>query len=330
MNMAAKLSVGINGAGRFGLHLLQYWIDHQDSALFAINYINDSLLTSENIATIIQGDKYLRLRDYVSLDNNCLVVRLPTKIHRIELTQSELHEIAWLGKPDIFLECSGKHTKDTELSNVNIGNTLKTIISATSWTADEILVVGHNHTAHKNTPVVSYGSCTVNAYIPLAHMIDARFGVIDSDVNIIHNVPVHQLENFQTIERRECTLALVAPRLLNFINEDNFSVNYSLVPYDGVSVMDFRFRLRDKVDRQHVVSTVQKEINEGYLKELYDLTPSDTGPEPHKFTKASAVLIESSIILKGDNLYFQAYFDNENSVNRYYDLINYFCLEESR
>lgn len=328
--MATKLSVGINGAGRFGLHLLQYWIEHQDSALFAINYINDSLLTSENIETIIKGDKYLRLRDYVSLDNNYLLVHFPTKIHRIKLTRSDLLDIAWLGKPDIFLECSGKHANDTELTNVNTGNTRKTIISATSWAADEILVVGYNHAAHKNTPVVSYGSCTVNAYIPLAHMIDARFGVVDSDVNIIHNVPVHHLENFHTIERRECTLALVAPHLLNFINEDNFSVNYSLVPYDGVSVMDFRFRLRDIVNRQQAVSTIRKEINEGSLNELYELTLSDTGPEPHKFTKASAVLVESSIVLKGDNLYFQAYFDNENSVNRYYDLINYFCLEESQ
>ncbi|MDA0674695.1 MAG: hypothetical protein O3C67_13450, partial [Cyanobacteria bacterium] len=59
------------------------------------------------------------------------------------------------------------------------------------------------------------------------------------------------------------------------------------------------------------------------LAKLYGMAPVDNGPEEHILTPFSAVLIEENIKLLGDNLYIQAYFDTENSVNRYHDLVNY-------
>ena len=40
-----KKSAGINGFGRFGLHLLKYWLDRNNEANFTIYYINDDTLT---------------------------------------------------------------------------------------------------------------------------------------------------------------------------------------------------------------------------------------------------------------------------------------------
>ena len=56
---------------------------------------------------------------------------------------------------------------------------------------------------------------------------------------------------------------------------------------------------------------------EGYLENF------DNGPEVFNCTSYSSVFIKDGIKKIGKNIYLQAYFDNENSVNRYYDLVSY-------
>ena len=87
--------------------------------------------------------------------------------------------------------------------------------------------------------------------------------------------------------------------------------------------MDFRFNLKQKINSEAFLKVLKKEIKNGSLQNIYNTVKVDTGPEVHKFTTSSAVIIESSIEIKKNNIYFSSYFDNENSVNRYYDLINF-------
>lgn len=317
-------SAGVNGCGRFGLHLLQYWVDNFANAKFTINYVNDDFLDLQKIKEIIEEDKYLKLRNYTEFTDKALVVSLPSGVnHHIEYTNQSIESIPWLGKPGIFLECSGKYTQKKDWGRELVDNTQQIIISASSWTADQILVYGYNHQQHLDSSVVSYGSCTVNAYIPLAEVLNTKYGITDSDVNIIHNVPAYQLKSFDSLKRRTCTLESVAPYLLPFLNSSNFKVNYTLVPYDGVSIIDYRFRLKNPVSREKFISFLEESINHGPLKNLYGISSVDNGPKEHKFSSNSAVLIKGSIEVKENNLYIQAYFDNENSVNRFFDLTNY-------
>ena len=48
-----KINTGINGFGRFGLHLLKYWLDRANESDFEINYINDDFLTIDQAIDII-------------------------------------------------------------------------------------------------------------------------------------------------------------------------------------------------------------------------------------------------------------------------------------
>ena len=59
------------------------------------------------------------------------------------------------------------------------------------------------------------------------------------------------------------------------------------------------------------------------LKELYKIDEVDIGPEVHNCSMYSAVLIKENIKIINNQLYIFSYFDNENSVNRYYDLTNH-------
>ena len=54
-------SVGINGFGRFGLHLLKYWIERFYNSGFIIKYINDENLNIVRIFEILNSDQYCKI-----------------------------------------------------------------------------------------------------------------------------------------------------------------------------------------------------------------------------------------------------------------------------
>ncbi len=259
------------------------------------------------------------------LDGSLVIAGLDGVKRVIKYTNSPKSQIPWVGKPDIFLECSGKNTFVKDCQPYLISNTKQVIISATSWDAKNV-IFGFNHkNLNKNDKIISYGSCTVNAYVPLANYLHEKYFVLESDANFIHNVPNYKLKDFNTLHRKFCTLEKSGPNLLKFINGNNFTVNYTVVPYDGVSMLDFRFKLQKNISRAQVIEDLHNTFSNGELKSLYDFQESDKGPEEHKFMPHSAVFIKNNVRVINNNLYLHGYFDNENSVNRYFDLINYIC-----
>ena len=323
-----KKITGINGFGRFSLHLLKYWLDHQSSAHFQISYINDDTLSIQDVFGIITKDAYVIFDKYkISLSSDQLVILGPNgQKNIIGYTTAPIPTIPWVGKPEIFLECSGKNTVAKDCEKYIAGNTELVVISATSWDA-KTLIYGFNHVDDRDkSKIISYGSCTVNAYVPLANYLHKKYGIIDSDTHFIHNIPGYKLKDFNTLQRKFCTLEKSAPRLLDFISENNFTVNYTVVPYAGVSMLDFRFKLQKNTSKEKIIDDLEDVFLHGELAPLYHFQETDDGPETHKFTIYSAVFIKNNVRLLNNNVYLHGYFDNENSVNRYFDLVNYISL----
>ncbi len=320
------LEAGINGFGRFGLHLLKYWLDRSDQSHFNIRYINDDCLDINKAYELIVNDKYVIFNKYkIQVSDDYLMILEPngTK-HKILFTNCEHKAIPWIGKPDIFFECSGKCTEAKHCSDFLMKNTKTVMISATSWDAEKTLVYGYNHEEYNSAlNVISYGSCTVNAYVPFADWIDKKYGIIDSDVNVIHNIQGYRLQDNNTLNRKFCTLEESAKLLMDSINDNNFLVNYTVIPYAGVSIIDFRFRIKELVDPDTFMKDLDDVMNHGELKYLYGLDDKDIGPEVHNCTNYSTVFIKEAIKSLNNNFYLQGYFDNENSVNRFYDLADF-------
>ena len=324
--MNNTVTTGVNGFGRFGLHLLKYWLDRAEQSNFSIDYINDDFLDIDQIYNILLQDKAVSFSKYKiqKKDEMLRFLKADGTSYEIEITKSNKDDIAWIGRPSLFLECSGKNTVRAESEVFLKGNTDRVVISATSWDPDATLVYGFNHEElDANHQIISYGSCTVNAYLPLANFINKELGVISSDVNCIHNIQEYQLENNNTLLRKFCTLEKSATLLLDFISEDNFIVNYTVVPYVGVSMIDFRFRVSNVCSKEELESLIESAVHEGELKDIYGMCDVDTGPEVHNCTPFSSVIVKENIAVKQDSIYLPAYFDNENSVNRYFDLVDY-------
>jgi len=321
-----KIAVGINGFGRFGLHLLKYWLDRNRETSFVIQYINDDTLSLQDAYQIIENDRYVHFNKYkVQAKDNALIILEPSGTsHVIQYTNKSQFEIPWLGKPEMVLECSGKNLVAKDCKFYLSDSVKRVIISATSWDADKTLVYGFNHKNFDGTEmVISYGSCTVNAYVPFAAFLHKKYKILDSDVNVIHNIQEYRLKDNSALNRKFCTLEKSGPKLLGFIGAQNFVVNYTVIPYAGVSMIDFRFRVQEKIAKEILIADLEEAFVHGELKHLYDFDETDIGPEVYNCTTYSTVLIKDQVKVLGDQIYFQGYCDTENSVNRYYDLINY-------
>jgi glyceraldehyde 3-phosphate dehydrogenase len=323
------VSTGINGFGRFGLHLLKYWLDRRESARFSIDYINDDFLSPHAAHHIILTDHFVRITEdhRVTLEGEKLTfVNREGQKSQIHFTNREKEQIPWRGKPDILLECSGKYSRAALNREYLEGATQKIIISATVSDADQTLIMGFNHEDYTPTAqIFSYGSCIINAFLPLTHWIHNRYPIQDCDTTIIHNIPEHQLANpgNDQLNRRACSLEWMGPRLVDYLTPDNFTVLKTYIPYPGISLIDMRYRLTSPPD----LDLLKKELSEAFevklLKTLYQFDRPNQSPAQHLNSPYSAVLRQDGTRLVGENLYLSCYFDNENSVNRYFDLIQF-------
>jgi len=327
-----SVSCGLNGFGRFGLHFLSNYIQLRDTLGFSLTYINDEKLSIFDAVKILNNDKYVQLfKDFkIYVDGEYLVISNMDYECKIRYTNSDPRKLSWLGKPDIFLECSGRYTDATLARMFKTNNTRVVLISATSLNADQTLVYGYNHHQFDpNSDVISYGSCTVNAFSALTNFLADTFVFESVDVNVIHNLPEHMLtiENRDTLVRKKCTLSKVAPIIIDCITDKNLYINYTLIPYSGVSIMDFKYSFDLSGSAEDVFSVLENEVAKGSLKGLYGIQEFDNGPQEHQNTRCSAVIIKESSKVIGNHLYLHTYFDNENSANRYIDLTNYIAEE---
>ncbi len=326
------ISAGINGFGRFALNLLWCWLRDTD-ALYSIGYINDESLTPSDIVRIIKTDTLVRgfqKCKVALLAGNILAIQEPTgRTEHIVLTTGPAEQAAWLGRPDLFFECSGKRSLSADLCRSFLtGRTKVVIVSATCYDADATLIMGFNHESYKPGvhKVISYGSCTVNPGVTLAHFLNEAFGVEECSVHVIHNVQKHRLDSgeFHTLQRKFCTLERMAPELLSFLTPGNFIVKYTVVPWEGASIMDFAFRFKNSTTRAKSIDALKRSIGEGgALEGLFGMVPKDTGPEVHVGSPYSAVIVESEVKLVGNTLHVFCYFYNEGSGIRMHELASH-------
>ncbi len=328
--MSHTPSLGMLGAGSFGQLVLLY--NYNDHAPLTIERLHDERLGAKDIARILNSTpEYAPLLGGVGTsvraEGERLIFASRGADYPITCTTGSTMP-PWLGQVEVLLECSGVRSKGADLCpSLTVGNTRLVVVSATCMDADVTLLYGFNHSEfdQKRHQTVSYGSCTVNAFVPLARWLNSEYGgVLRSQVNVVHDVPGYQLQaGFDTLKRHPCTLQQSAPNLLPFLSQANFHVDYTMVPYTGPSIINMNFQLGELADSPYVVTALQRAIAEGPLRGLYETVATDTGPEPYWLSPANAVIIEGGVTVRGNTLYIPCYFFNQGSGARYLDLVRY-------
>ena len=317
--------VGINGLGRVGLRLFRHWLENYKEAAFRVEFIND-IRSAKELVESIKDDAVLgKIPNEVKLVGSTIII---DDIHSIKVTNvGHIVQIPWHNDTDVVFECTGKFTKKADAEKHLRGRVERVIISATSWDADALIVLGVNHESYDPTEheVISYGSCTVNPFTVVAKILHDQFVVVDASVHVTHGMPLHQIEEkgpIHPIEPRECTLEKAGPLLLSFLKDANFYVTYHLVPTPTASIMEMEFTFRRRASKEDVIKCIEAAIHNGLGSQIAIVYG--------KHNSNDFIASKSSIVIDADNIRFvgkkvlvRGYFDNEHSILRAYDLLQY-------
>ena len=79
----SKVICGVNGFGRFGLHLLNFYLENKDKSNFELAFINDDILDINQALDIIVHDPFVKIySDYqVTIQDDHLVFNDQIKIN---------------------------------------------------------------------------------------------------------------------------------------------------------------------------------------------------------------------------------------------------------
>merc|ERR1711982_63942 len=95
---------------------------------------------------------------------------------------------------DFVCESTGVFTQKEKAELHIKGGAKKVIISAPPKDSVPIYVVGVNHTEYKTSDtVVSNASCTTNCLVPLAKVINDKFGLVEGLMTTVHAMTATQL-----------------------------------------------------------------------------------------------------------------------------------------
>lgn len=183
------MNIAINGFGRIGRAFLRVIIAKQNGTeplkVVAINCGPGAHL--EDVATYFKYDSLMGTLDVPCYqEGNILLVG----DHKITLlAQADPILCAWgdLGV-DWVVDCSGKFTKDNKARQHLTAGARNVLISAPAQTCDVTIIPGVNDDAYDSTKhaIVSLGSCTTNAFLPLLKVLNDSFSIQNGHMTTIH------------------------------------------------------------------------------------------------------------------------------------------------
>lgn len=325
----------INGLGRFGLGLLSAWFEDRDKT-YRIVHINDDVLTIRQIAAIMRSDPVVST--FHDADVRCagdLLSLLDQDGRRLALrvTTGDIASNASSGEMRLLFDCSGRASNFTKYKSALRSVADLVLLGATTDVADATLVMGHNEAKFDKDRhrVISFGSCTVIPGIHILNRLHVAFGLRAALVNIVHSVPRWRLEagEWTGLARKTCSLEATVATLIPALPPLTTKVNYTYAPYAGVSLMDFGCTLVRAASARQVLEALSAEKSTVPDRVIVGFCRSDQGGQAHLRSQTSIDIVEPSIDVRDDRVYFFGYFNNDGSGNRLHELAKYLLVRTS-
>lgn len=181
-------AVGVNGLGRIG-RLLTRRLCERDDAKRALNLVMcNEVADAETVAHLLKYDStHGRFSCPVDIEGSGLrIAGRPTALtHECEPAQ-----VSWTDcSVDIVIDCTGAEFSRASASH-HLGGTVSRVLLSQPASADVdgTIIWGLNHqTLAPDMSIVSAGSCTSNALMPVLSVIDKALGINAGIVTTIHS-----------------------------------------------------------------------------------------------------------------------------------------------
>ncbi|MCL2749202.1 MAG: type I glyceraldehyde-3-phosphate dehydrogenase [Alphaproteobacteria bacterium] len=182
--MSKKTRIAINGFGRIGRLVLRAALESKRDDLEFVA-INDVMPLDQSAFLLEYDSVHGKMPISVKAEGNVIKVGG----HNITvLAEKDPTSLPWKELDiDVVMECTGVFA-DADKAKVHLNaGTKKVLVSTTSEGADATIVYGVNHkTLTKNMKIISNGSCTTNCLVPIAAVLDEKFGITSGWMTTIH------------------------------------------------------------------------------------------------------------------------------------------------
>ncbi|NRB21514.1 type I glyceraldehyde-3-phosphate dehydrogenase [Candidatus Dependentiae bacterium] len=261
------MRIAINGFGRIGRSFLRTIMqDEKSRKLIDVAVVNIGPARIDNIGYMFKYDTIMgTYPGRVEFKDSYLIVD-DKKIKIV--SECEPQDIGWK-KNDIewVVDCSGcfTHRKDAQ-KHLDAGAQC-VLISAPSHDEDVCVVPGVNDFAFNkdNHKIVSLGSCTTNAFLPILHVLHQEFGIEKGVMTTIHAYTNTQVlldvENSGDVRRSRAAALNIIPtttgaaRLVGKIIPELEGLVKAVairVPVGDVSLIDFTFNARVPITTEKI------------------------------------------------------------------------------
>ena len=333
--MPVKLA--INGYGRIGRSVLRALVEsgYQDRMqIVAINELADC----KTIAHLTKYDStHGRFPGEVSTSDGVLTVNGQ---NIAVFHQENIAELDWAALDvDVVLECSGAFS-DRATAELHLRQGAKQVVFSQPATTDvdATIVWGVNQDSLKSSDkIISTGSCTTNAIVPVIKALDDNFGIDCGVITTIHSAmndqPVIDAYHNTDLRKTRSAIQSIIPvdtglakgigRILPTL-ADRFEAQAMRVPTINVSSIDLSVVVKQSTTAEIVNQRLQAAATQQFNGVL-GLTNELLASCDFNHDARSAIVDASQTRVAGTNLVkVLTWFDNEWAyANRMLDVVNY-------
>lgn len=182
------ITIAINGFGRIGRAFLRaLCMDQEALKKIHVAVINVGPATIAYVAHMFKYDTLMgTFAGSVIVDGDQLIIngisiKLIAVTDAVKLQWNSYH-IDWV------VDCTGRFTHKQDAQKHLVAGAKKVLLSAPGKDVDCSIIMGVNDAAYqpRNHHIVSLGSCTSNAFIPMLYVIDKAFGVEKGFLQTVH------------------------------------------------------------------------------------------------------------------------------------------------
>jgi glyceraldehyde 3-phosphate dehydrogenase/D-erythrose 4-phosphate dehydrogenase len=333
--MPVKLA--INGYGRIGRSVLRALVESNYQDQMQIVAINE-LADCKTIAHLTKYDStHGRFPGEVSTNGEMLTVNGQ---HIAVFHQENIAGLDWATLDvDVVLECSGAFS-DRATAELHLRQGAKRVVFSQPATTDvdATIVWGVNQDSLKSSDkIISTGSCTTNAIVPVIKALDDNFGIDCGVITTIHSAmndqPVIDAYHNTDLRKTRSAIQSIIPvdtglakgigRILPAL-ADSFEAQAMRVPTINVSSIDLSVVVKQGTTAGIVNQRLQAAATQQFNGVL-GLTNELLASCDFNHDARSAIVDASQTRVAGTNLIkVLTWFDNEWAyANRMLDVVNY-------
>lgn len=316
------ITIAINGFGRIGRTLLRVILEDPLSNI-KVSAINIGPAPINNTAHVFKYDTIMgTFNGQVSMENDNLVINKQSiKI----ISESDPKNINWkTHNVELVVDCTGLYT-DANKAKVHIASGAKyVLISAPAKNEDITIIPGINSeqfdkNKHK---IISLGSCTTNALVPLLKVIHDEFKITSALMTTTHAYTNNQaLMDVQKEDLRRSRAAAQniiptttgADKLVGQIMPELkgiFSGGSIRVPVDIVSLIDLSFVTKKSISVE-LINNAFIRAKKTQLKNILDVTNQELVSSDFKGSNFSVTFDSTITQAAGQMGKVFGWYDNE-------------------